>query len=63
MDYSALVYRGVRLSPNVQYVVNPDNSAIPKISYVPKNALIFGLKLTVNVAAVLGLPQAPALSD
>ena len=62
-DYSILLFNSARLAPNISYIINPDNSAIPKITYVPKNAVVIGMKLTFNLAGWLGLPIAPNLSD
>jgi porin len=63
MDYSMLLYRGVRLAPNVLYIVNPDNSALPKVPVLSKNEVVLGLKFTLNLSGLLGLPVAPNLSD
>jgi porin len=63
LDYSALIYRDIRLAPNLQYIVHPDNSSIPNTRVLPNNELVVGLKLTVNFSGLLGLPLAPNLSD
>jgi porin len=63
MDYSALLYRGVRLTPNIQYIIHPDNSAIPMTKVLPKDEVVLGVKLTVNFSSMLGLPIAPSISD
>ena len=34
--------------------------ALPKINFVPKNIVTFGLKLTVNLATLYGLPPSSA---
>jgi len=57
-DYTAQVVPGIMLEPNVQYIINPDNSAIPKINFVPKNAVVLGVKLQVNLPKLLGMPSA-----
>ncbi len=62
-DYNALLMPSVRLSPNIQYIVNPDNASIPNTKVLPQNALVLGVKLTVNIGGLLGLPLAPNLSD
>jgi porin len=62
-DYNALVYRSIRLAPNIQYFIHPDNVALPRTASVPKNLLVVGVKLTVNFSGLLGLPLAPNLSD
>jgi porin len=63
LNYGVGIGRSVRVTPNVQYVVNPDNSALPKITFVPKNIVTFGLKLTVNLATLAGLPSAGPSDD
>ena len=63
LDYSALLYRGVRLAPNVLYIVNPDNALLPKTPVLSKNEIVLGLKFTLNLSGLLGLPVAPNLSD
>ena len=63
MDYSALVYRSVRVAPSIMYIVNPDNSALPKTPTLPRNALVLGLKFSLNFTGLLGMPLAPNLSD
>ena len=63
MDYSALLYRGVRLTPNIQYIIHPDNSALPMTKVLPKDEVVLGMKLTVNFSSMLGLPIAPSISD
>lgn len=62
-DYSALVYRGARLTPNIQYIIHPDNSALPKTKVLPKDEIVLGMKLTINFSSMLGLPIAPTISD
>jgi porin len=62
-DYGAQLLPGVRLSPNISYVINPDNSQIPNTKFVPQDEFIFGLKLNFNLTTVLGMPNAPNLSD
>lgn len=60
LNYGVAIGSSIRVTPNVQYVVNPDNSALPKITFVPKNIVTFGLKLTANLATLAGLPSAAA---
>ena len=62
-DYNVLVWRSTRLAPNLLYIVNPENSAIPKTKILPRNALVLGVKFTVNFTGLFGLPLAPNLSD
>jgi porin len=63
MDYSALVSRGVRVTPNIMYIIHPDNSSLPNTPVLAKNEIVLGVKLTVNLSSALGLPIAPSISD
>ena len=63
VDYSALLFNSARVAPNISYIINPDNSALPKTAALPSNILTFGIKITFNLAGWLGLPIAPNLSD
>lgn len=56
LNYGIGLTPAIRLTPNIQWVINPDNSADPNISYVPKNMFVIGMKLTINLAGVAGLP-------
>ena len=62
-DYSVFIAPGLRLAPNLQYIVHPDDAELPNTPFVPKNVLVLGLKLTFNVTSFLGFPLAPVLSD
>ncbi len=62
LNYGIQVNHAIRLTPNLQYVINPDNSQIPKVNFVPKNMVVLGLKLVVNMADLAGLPSR-ALGD
>jgi porin len=46
--------------PNIQYVVHPDNSTIPNTKVLPKNMLVFGLGLRVDIGYLLGFEHAQA---
>lgn len=56
VNYGFKAMRGVRISPNVQYVVNPDTLPRPRAVTRSRNILAFGLRLNVEMGAVLGLP-------
>ena len=43
--------------------MNPESSQIPKIKFVPKNMVTFGLKFTLDLASFLGFPGQEAISD
>lgn len=62
-DYSMLLFKATRLSPNISYIINPDNSSIPNTKILPQNELVFGLKLSFSLGRLLGLPESPNLSD
>jgi porin len=62
-DYNILLFNSARVSPNISYIINPDNSNIPKTKVLPQNIVTFGVKITFNLATFLGLPLAPNLSD
>jgi porin len=55
--YTIDVMDGVNLMPSIQYIVHPDNQAIPKIKFVPQNALVLGVELDLNIATLLGVPS------
>jgi porin len=60
LNYGWQVARGIELMPNVQYIIHPDNSGIPKTPVLPKNMLVFGMNLKVNLGSVLGFVRPPA---
>jgi porin len=49
------VIPGVILMPNVQYIMNPDNSGIPKTATLPKNMLAYGLNVQLSFGGMFGL--------
>jgi len=59
LNYGIGIGRAIRLTPNVQYTLHPDSSNLPTIAFVPKNMVTFGLKLTIDVATLVGLPSQP----
>jgi porin len=56
LNYGIAAARGVRISPNVQYIVSPDNFTQPRAVRRSGDILAFGLRLSVDGAALLGLP-------
>jgi porin len=56
LNYGIAAARGVRISPNIQYVVSPDNFGQPRAVKRSKNILAFGLRVSLDGAAILGLP-------
>jgi porin len=63
LNYGIGIGRAIRLTPNIQYAVNPESSNLPNISFVPKNIVTFGIKLTIDLASLSGLPGQEASSD
>lgn len=59
VNYNALIMRGIHLMPNIQYVLSPDNILQPASAHSSKNILVFGLRMTVELGAVLGMPVYP----
>ncbi len=55
LNYGWHIRRGITLMPNVQYIINPDNSGLPNTKVLPKNLLVYGLNLQVNISAMFGL--------
>ncbi|GAC1497406.1 MAG: hypothetical protein NVS1B2_19260 [Vulcanimicrobiaceae bacterium] len=51
--YGAQLTPAVRVSPNVQYVLAPDQASVPGRSTPIPNALVFGLKFTLDVPTLL----------
>lgn len=59
VNYNALIMRGIHLMPNIQYVLSPDNILKPASAHSSKNILAFGVRMTVELGAVLGMPVYP----
>jgi len=60
--YGYQVTPGVVVTPNIQYLINPDTSQRPDAKFAPKNALVVGIRLTLNLDDALGIPgQLPKL--
>lgn len=56
LNYGIAAYRGIRLNPNIQYVVNPDNILEPGAKHQSHNVLAFGVRLTIDPGVLLGMP-------
>ena len=54
LNYGAQIRPGVRFSPNLQYIVNPDQTGAPFQPADSGNAFIFGFKFTVDAFGLLG---------
>lgn len=59
-NYNYRVIEGTYLAGSLQYLVNPDPISRPTARFAPKDALVIGLKLSVNTSALLGLPASLA---
>lgn len=60
LTYSLHLVKGLELMPSVQYIVHPDNSAIPKTSVLPKNLLVYAIGLRVDLGVLMGFKPAAA---
>jgi porin len=49
LNYGVQLMRGVKLTPNIQYIVNPDNSALPHTRELTRDVLVLGLKLSIDL--------------
>jgi len=57
-NYGAQLEPGVVITPNVEYIVHPDTTQRPDARFAPKNAVVVGLRLTLNFNDMLGVPSA-----
>lgn len=55
LAYGAQLNAAMRISPNIQYIVNPDQTGAPFRPRDIGNALVFGLKFTVDAPTLLGM--------
>ena len=60
LNYNYKLTEGIYLAGSLQYLVNPDSIARPSATFAPKDALVLGLKLSVNANQLLGLPTSLA---
>ncbi|GAC1485754.1 MAG: carbohydrate porin [Acetobacteraceae bacterium] len=56
INYNYRVLDGIYLASSLQYLVNPDDISRTSAKQAPRDALVVGLKLAVNVNELLGLP-------
>lgn len=56
-NYGVQMVPGVTITPNVEYIINPDTTQRPDARFAPKDALVLGVRLTLNLNDALGLPQ------
>ncbi len=59
-NYNYRVVEGVFLAGSLQYLVNPDQISKQSATRAPRDALVVGLKLALNVNELLGLPAVSA---
>ena len=57
LNYNYKVIDGVYLAPSLQYIVNPDTISRTVATKAPRDALVVGLKLALNMNETLGLPN------
>lgn len=55
LNYGWHLSPGIIIMPNIQYIINPDNSGLPKNAALPGNMLTYGLNVQVNVGSLFGL--------
>lgn len=60
LNYGWAITKSIRLTPNIQYTANPESANLPKISFVPRNMIVYGVKLNIDFADLLGLPSRAA---
>jgi porin len=57
VNYGYRLAPGIVLQPAMQYLVNPDDLSKTNAKVAPRDALVVGLKLSVNANQILGLPE------
>ncbi|NKI98686.1 carbohydrate porin [Novosphingobium sp. SG707] len=55
LAYGAQVNPAIRISPNIQYIVHPDQTGAPFRPRDIGNAFVFGLKFTVDAPTLMGM--------
>jgi porin len=59
VNYGYEVIRGLKFTPSVQYIVNPDTTALSTVATrAPDNAFVLAMRVAVNFGDLLGLPLA-----
>jgi len=56
-NYGYQLWRGVTLSPNVEYIIHPDTSQRPDATFAPSDTWVVGLRLSLNLGDMFGLPS------
>lgn len=55
LHYDAQINPSITFEPNVQYIINPDQSSEPTRDKSIPNAFVVGVKFTVDIAKLIGL--------
>ncbi|MBB3955628.1 carbohydrate porin [Novosphingobium sediminicola] len=55
LAYGAQLNPAMRISPNIQYILHPDQTGAPFRTRDIGNALVFGLKFTVDAPTLIGM--------
>ncbi len=61
LNYGIQVTPAVRLTPNLQYIVNPDQTRFPAYTKNIPDALVVGAKLSLDLFTLAGLATGPGL--
>jgi len=61
LNYGAQIVPAIRAMPNIQYIINPDQSGEPFRTKNIPNAFVVGVKFTVDIGMLAGL--APPAAD
>jgi porin len=56
VNYGIALRHGIRLNPNIQYILHPDNNLRPASQRRSGNIVAFGARLSVQLGEVLGFP-------
>lgn len=54
LAYGAQITPAIRLSPNLQYIINPDQTSVPFRTRDIKDALVIGFKFTIDAPTLIG---------
>jgi len=54
LAYGAQINAAIRISPNIQYILHPDQTGAPFRTKDIPNAFVFGLKFTIDAPTLLG---------
>ncbi|WCS25537.1 carbohydrate porin [Methylobacterium sp. NMS14P] len=59
LNYGIQINPAIRLTPNLQYIVDPDRTRFPFYRRNIPDALVFGVKLSVDLFTLAGLARGP----